>query len=449
MRAASVGQERPVQGVEEIPVHLGRRADQPPGVDQVSGTLLVDVDGGVRERAGHVADAAGVVEVDVGDRDGRQVSGGHTEAVEGAEERVDRRAAPGLDQRRLVTVHEVAGGDPLPPTEQRVDLGDAGADHRVHRGRVCHASLVASRTVEDRLFDPTPTLTVAELAQRIGTVIDRAFEDEVWLRGEIQSLNPNRSRERRPVLRSGRAGGRRRPSHRPGRRRAPGGEPPGDQRPAQEQPGLPHGGRLDVRIRGHLEFWRRSGQLRFRMTAIDPDYTLGRLANERERVLTTLRAEGLVDRNAGLPLAEVPLRVALVTSIPAACADFLHELEASGFGWSVHVIDTRVQGIDAAVARGGPSSGGHAGTGRRGARSGRRARTDLAVLDGEAIAREIAALAIPVLTGIGHEVDRSVADEVAHTSLKTPTACAAHLVARCGRSASDSIGLGRTPLEQA
>ena len=35
---------------------------------------------------------------------------------------------------------------------------------------------------------------------------------------------------------------------------------------------------------------------------------------------------------------------------------------------------------------------------------------------------------IPVLTGLGHEIDRSVADEVAHTALKTPTACAGALI---------------------
>ena len=208
------------------------------------------------------------------------------------------------------------------------------------------ASLAASRTVEDRYFDPTPTLTVAELAQRIGTVIDRAFEDEVWLRGEIQSLNPNRSASGalyfdlvEPAADGDRAIARVGVVLREENRRAINAQLRSNQAFRMEDG-------LDVRIRG-LEFWRRSGQLRFRMTAIDPDYTLGRLANERERVLTTLRAEGLVDRNAGLPLAEVPLRVALVTSISAACADFLHELEASGFGWSVHVIDTRVQGIDA------------------------------------------------------------------------------------------------------
>ena len=56
------------------------------------------------------------------------------------------------------------------------------------------------------------------------------------------------------------------------------------------------------------------------------------------------------------------------------------------------------------------------------------ARTDLAAFDGERIARAIAASPIPVWTGIGHETDRSVADEVAHTSFKTPTACADAIV---------------------
>ena len=37
-------------------------------------------------------------------------------------------------------------------------------------------------------------------------------------------------------------------------------------------------------------------------------------------------------------------------------------------------------------------------------------------------------MSVPVLTGVGHEVDRSVADEVAHTACKTPTACAQILV---------------------
>jgi exodeoxyribonuclease VII large subunit len=55
-------------------------------------------------------------------------------------------------------------------------------------------------------------------------------------------------------------------------------------------------------------------------------------------------------------------------------------------------------------------------------------RSELATFDHEAIATAIAMSAVPVFTGLGHEIDRSVADMVAHTALKTPTACAAALV---------------------
>jgi exodeoxyribonuclease VII large subunit len=49
--------------------------------------------------------------------------------------------------------------------------------------------------------------------------------------------------------------------------------------------------------------------------------------------------------------------------------------------------------------------------------------------DAEAVAEAIARCAVPVFTGVGHEIDISIADEVAHRSFKTPTACAAGVVA--------------------
>jgi exodeoxyribonuclease VII large subunit len=55
-------------------------------------------------------------------------------------------------------------------------------------------------------------------------------------------------------------------------------------------------------------------------------------------------------------------------------------------------------------------------------------RTDLATFDAEVVARTIAALGVPVLTGLGHEIDRAVADEVARLALKTPTAVAGWLI---------------------
>lgn len=57
-------------------------------------------------------------------------------------------------------------------------------------------------------------------------------------------------------------------------------------------------------------------------------------------------------------------------------------------------------------------------------------KVDLAVFDDEMIARAIAASRKPVFTGIGHEVDTSIADEVAYESHKTPTACATAIVDR-------------------
>jgi exodeoxyribonuclease VII large subunit len=56
------------------------------------------------------------------------------------------------------------------------------------------------------------------------------------------------------------------------------------------------------------------------------------------------------------------------------------------------------------------------------------ARSDLAPFDAEGVARAITEMPVPVLTGIGHEVDRTVADEVAHTCCKTPTAVAGLVV---------------------
>ncbi|MGA8039917.1 MAG: exodeoxyribonuclease VII large subunit, partial [Acidimicrobiia bacterium] len=55
---------------------------------------------------------------------------------------------------------------------------------------------------------------------------------------------------------------------------------------------------------------------------------------------------------------------------------------------------------------------------------------DLAPFDTEVVARAIAGLEVPVITGIGHETDRSIADEAAAVGLKTPTAAAEWIVAR-------------------
>ena len=280
--------------------------------------------------------------------------------------------------------------------------------------------------MEDRLFDPTPTLSVSEVLSRARVVVERAFKnEEVWIEGEIQSLKrtgnhvyfdlvDGESAARLPVVLF--------ETYRRGvnvlMRRAGMGDRMGDG--------------LRVRIRGLVSVYERTGNVQLQMRSIDPNHTIGLLAAERDRVLQALSAEGLLAANGRRPLVGPPLRVALLTSRGSAAAeDFLHELTASGLGFVVALHDVRVQGreaepaIVAALARIDPATTDVVALVRGGG-----ARTDLAAFDAERIARAIAGLPVPLVTGLGHEIDRAVADEVAHTSLKTPTACAAWLVER-------------------
>jgi exodeoxyribonuclease VII large subunit len=186
-----------------------------------------------------------------------------------------------------------------------------------------------------------------------------------------------------------------------------------------------------VGVRCELQFHPRHG-LSLRATDMDPAVALGELELRRRRILEALAREGLLRRNAERPLALLPNRIALITSRDsAACRDVVETLRASGYGFRVYLADALVQGpeaearvlaaLDACVrlpvelvllVRGGGS------------------KTDLAALDSEPIARRIAACAVPVWTGIGHESDRGVLDEVAARSFKTPTAAAEELVRR-------------------
>ncbi|MGQ0615599.1 MAG: exodeoxyribonuclease VII large subunit [Acidimicrobiia bacterium] len=280
--------------------------------------------------------------------------------------------------------------------------------------------------MQQPLFVDEPTWSVVELSQAVGLAVGRAFPDEVWVSGEIANLQ-------RPA--SGHVyfdlvgeGARLRVTLWAADRRVVN----GILRRAGGAVRMADG--TEVRLRSRVTWWPDGGQLSLRMLGIDTAYTLGQLEAERQRLLQVLEAEGLLARQRALALAAVPLRVGLVTSDgSAAASDFLHTLEASGHGWQVVVADTRVQGPAAepsvlaaleAMAAVVPAldvvclvrGGG--------------ARTDLAAFDREAVARAISLCPVPVLTGIGHEIDTTVADLVAHQRLKTPSACAAFLVER-------------------
>ena len=175
------------------------------------------------------------------------------------------------------------------------------------------------------------------------------------------------------------------------------------------------------------------GKLQGSVLDIDPVYTLGELAVTRAAILKRLALEGLLEKNKSLELADVPLRVGLITGEKtAAYKDFTTRLAASPFKFCVNTAYARMQGNETeasvilamekllsdkeldviCIVRGGGS------------------KTDLNYFDSEALCRTVANSPIPVFTGIGHEIDKSLLDEVAYQSCITPTDCAKRLVER-------------------
>jgi exodeoxyribonuclease VII large subunit len=283
------------------------------------------------------------------------------------------------------------------------------------------------------LFADDPTLGVGDVVGRLTRAVASAFPAEVWVRGEVEGLRPATAKGHTYLTLTERAS-RRGPAVTleavllsADRRRV--------ERSLAEYPGFRMADGIEVRVRGRVSY--RFGRVRLLISDVDPVHTLGRMAADRDRIRRVLAAEGLLDANGRLPLPVVPLRVGLVTSAgSAACEDVLHELEASGFGFAVLLADARVQGADA------EASMLRALHGLRRARPdlvlvvrGGGSRTDLVTFDSERVARAIAGYPVPVITGVGHEIDTAIADEVAHTACKTPTAAAA-LVVESVRTAS-------------
>lgn len=178
------------------------------------------------------------------------------------------------------------------------------------------------------------------------------------------------------------------------------------------------------------------------VTDIDPSFTLGGEEQRRRETIERLKKEGVIDLNSQLPLPMVVQRIAVVSSATAAgLQDFGRHLESSPYRFEPTLFEALMQGADAeesivaaleriadrqeefdavVVIRGGGS------------------RSDLACFDSYFLCNNIAQFPLPVLTGIGHDKDVSVADIVANRSLKTPTAVADFLVELADRFTADS-----------
>lgn len=188
---------------------------------------------------------------------------------------------------------------------------------------------------------------------------------------------------------------------------------------------------VEIRIKCEIDFYSPYGSVQLNMKGLDPDFTLGRLAADRARILKALKKDGLIEANSRIPIPLVPLKIALVTSVSsAAYKDATEQLKNSGYSFEVTSFDSRTQGkqaiesIQLAFAKLAQEDRFDAVLLVRGGGS----KTDLAIFDSEPVARAIAKCPIAVITGIGHETDSSIADHVAHSSCKTPTAAAQQLI---------------------
>lgn len=194
-----------------------------------------------------------------------------------------------------------------------------------------------------------------------------------------------------------------------------------------------------IRCRIQLDFYPPMGRLQAIVRDVDPLFTLGQLALRRAETLAALDAAGLLDKNGALPLSPVPTRLVLITAQDsAAYHDVVSGLKEGGYAFQVLHIAASVQGARAEhelaaafgrVARLAAEDSKWRPEAVILARGGG-ARTDLAVFDSRAVAEAVARCPLPVLTGLGHETDETVADRVAHTALKTPTRVAAFVVER-------------------
>ena len=175
--------------------------------------------------------------------------------------------------------------------------------------------------------------------------------------------------------------------------------------------------------------------LSLNIVGIDPTFTLGDMARQRQLTIQRLQEDGVMDMQRSLPLPLLPRRVAVISAADAAgYGDFCHQLQSNNGGFRFRtqlysavmqgeqspasiiaalqqIADTAEQYDVVVIVRGGGAT------------------TDLRNFDDYSLAFHCANFPLPIIAGIGHTRDVSVVDMVVHTSVKTPTAAAEWLIA--------------------
>jgi exodeoxyribonuclease VII large subunit len=190
---------------------------------------------------------------------------------------------------------------------------------------------------------------------------------------------------------------------------------------------------MKILIKVSVEFSELYG-LSVNILDIDPTYTIGEQERIRREIIKRLEDDGVMDMNSMLELPQVIQRIAILSSNTAAgFGDFMDQLSNNERAYSFQctlfpcimqgqkTADSIISNLEkifenendfdaVVIIRGGGS------------------KTDLAWFDNYDLAVNIAQFPLPVISGIGHERDLSIADMVSHTNLKTPTAVAEWII---------------------
>lgn len=201
---------------------------------------------------------------------------------------------------------------------------------------------------------------------------------------------------------------------------------------------------MAVLVEAEVQFHPVYG-LSLSIVGIDPSYTLGDIARQRQLTINQLQKDGLLDAQQLLPLPTLIRRIAVISSASAAgYEDFANTLHHTPYTFHTQLFPAIMQGESAAksiiaaleeismvngkcqngkwfdcvaIIRGGGAT------------------TDLSCFDNYELCAVCAQYEIPIISGIGHTRDVSVLDLVAHDALKTPTAVAEWLIHRMDEQA--------------
>jgi exodeoxyribonuclease VII large subunit len=193
-----------------------------------------------------------------------------------------------------------------------------------------------------------------------------------------------------------------------------------------ERAGKPPADGTEVFVLGRPGIYEAKGEFQLNVRRILPTAAIGRQQQELERVKAALQKDGLFELGRKRPLPEYASAVAVVTSTAGAALRDI--ITVSRKRWPcarILVLGARVQGDGAVeelvralrlvnrlevdlciIGRGGGD------------------REDLAAFNAEAVCRALAAVRVPTISAVGHEVDISFTDLVADVRAATPSAAA-------------------------